>query len=1097
MSIAGFSVFIIYLQSFLSKFYNFVILVGSLLPTMAVQATSRPVSRTWGQSTTDPPGWGDRLAYLVCIFSFIGLCLIFFCPLVTFHRLHSSSGDRVPVPHPSVSQCLDRLPIALMLKSKFSLLVLPRQFRFTVIPFLLLLAGDIELNPGPAPLKFAHLNTCSIASINKKHDKPALIQEFISDNEIEIMSVNETFLSENELQSTINTFTPPNYSFIHKPRPGDERGGGVGFIYRSYIKLVQHTIPTFKSFESLGVKFTIGSKSFILLTIYRPPSSSVKEFKEEFSSLLETLISLPSELVISGDFNFHVDSPNETNSKSFLRLLESFGLKNHVAFPTHIRGHTLDLLITRSDSDIVMSVEFDPPFLSDHFALLVSLNVPIKIRPPTIYKTIREIGKINIDQLKKDIQDSDLINSPAETLSELTEQFASTLTDLLDKHAPSKSIRCTDKPKKPWITPEIKTAKKLRSKLETKYRRSKSQLDLLDFKTQARVVSKLISKSRKNYFRNIIAENKDHPKKLWSTMNNLLGRRENQALPVFNSLPDLCKSFLSFFNNKIATLCSKLPIASLNPFSLPNEKPPLLSLFSHATLEEITKIIVTSSNSTCILDSIPTTLLKSCIDELVVPIRDLINLSLDEGIFPESFKHALLKPILKKSNLPPDDMSNYRPISNLTAISKFLERIIYNRLIAHIESFQTYSPFQSAYRRFHSTETALLRIQNDILCAMDSQKVTALVLLDLSAAFDTIPHDILVHRLENWFGISGVALQLLSSYLIGRMQSVCINGHCSPAEPLVTGVPQGSVLGPLLFTMYTTPVAHLLQSTPFRYHLYADDTQIYVSFNSNEALQNLQLLSSTLDDVHIWFSSNKLTLNPSKTEFLIIGTTQQRSKLNCKTLLFGTSNVSISPCARNLGVMINSDLSYSQQISKITQTSYLHMCQIRRIRQSLDLNSAIMLANSLVSSRLDYCNSLFNGLPKSSIKRLQRVQNSLARVVMPSCKKYDHIQPILHQLHWLPITKRIDFKLATLTFKVLENNQPTYLSELLHRHAPVRTLRSAGKNLLVVPNIKSANGRRSFCFAAPVIWNSLPEHIRNSSSLTVFRKQLKTHLFPP
>ena len=259
----------------------------------------------------------------------------------------------------------------------------------------------------------------------------------------------------------------------------------------------------------------------------------------------------------------------------------------------------------------------------------------------------------------------------------------------------------------------------------------------------------------------------------------------------------------------------------------------------------------------------------------------------------------------------------------------------------------------------------------------------------------------------------------------------------------------------------------------------------------------MQLLSSTLDDVHIWFSSNKLTLNPSKTEFLIIGTTQQRSKLNCKTLLFGTSNVSISPCARNLGVMINSDLSYSQQISKITQTSYLHMCQIRRIRQSLDLNSAIMLANSLVSSRLDYCNSLFNGLPKSSIKRLQRVQNSLARVVMPSCKKYDHIQPILHQLHWLPITKRIDFKLATLTFKVLENNQPTYLSELLHRHAPVRTLRSAGKNLLVVPNIKSANGRRSFCFAAPVIWNSLPEHIRNSSSLTVFRKQLKTHLFPP
>ena len=231
-------------------------------------------------------------------------------------------------------------------------------------------------------------------------------------------------------------------------------------------------------------------------------------------------------------------------------------------------------------------------------------------------------------------------------------------------------------------------------------------------------------------------------------MNDLLGRRDNPALPTFNCLPDLCKSFLTFFNNKIAVLCSKLPTPSLNPFSLPKEEPLLMSAFSPATSEEIKGIIIASSNSSCILDSIPTTLLKSCIDVLVDPIRDLINLSLIEGVFPDSLKHALLRPILKKSNLPPDDMSNYRPVSNLTAISKFLERIVYNRLIAHIESFQTYSPFQSAYRRFHSTETALLRIQNDILCAIDKQKITALVLLDLSAAFDTIPHNILIHRLE-------------------------------------------------------------------------------------------------------------------------------------------------------------------------------------------------------------------------------------------------------------------------------------------------------------------------------------------------------------
>ena len=171
--------------------------------------------------------------------------------------------------------------------------------------------------------------------------------------------------------------------------------------------------------------------------------------------------------------------------------------------------------------------------------------------------------------------------------------------------------------------------------------------------------------------------------------------------------------------------------------------------------------------------------------------------------------------------------------------------------------------------------------------------------------------------------------------------------------------------------------------------------------------------------------------------------------------------------------------------------------QIRRIRHSLDLNSAILVANSLVSSRLDYCNSLFYGLPKYSIKRLQLVQNSLARVVIPSCKKYDHIKPVLTKLHWLPIEKRIEFKLATLTFKVLASDQPKYLSDLLHRKGTTRSSR-AGQNLLIIPSrLKSANGRRSFCFGAPVIWNSLPDNIRNSPSLITFRKHLKSHLFPP
>ena len=240
-----------------------------------------------------------------------------------------------------------------------------------------------------------------------------------------------------------------------------------------------------------------------------------------------------------------------------------------------------------------------------------------------------------------------------------------------------------------------------------------------------------------------------------------------------------------------------------------------------------------------------------------------------------------------------------------------------------------------------------------------------------------------------------------------------------------------------------------------------------------------------------------MTLNPSKTEFLVIGTEQQRANIASTTLKFVGSDLTPVSSARDLGVVVDSELSFDSHISKICQTSYLHIRQIRRVRHLLDLNSAILLANSLMSSRLDYCNSLFFGLPECSLDRLQAVQNSLARAIVPSVRRFDHVSPTLKTLHWLPVRKRIQFKIATLTFKVLSNDQPSYLRDLVRQHIPTRSLRSGSKQLLVIPDIRSANGRRSFSFAAPTIWNSLPDKVRSSNTLLTFRKRLKSHLFPP
>ena len=328
--------------------------------------------------------------------------------------------------------------------------------------------------------------------------------------------------------------------------------------------------------------------------------------------------------------------------------------------------------------------------------------------------------------------------------------------------------------------------------------------------------------------------------------------------------------------------------------------------------------------------------------------------------------------------MPKDELSSYRPISNLNFISKVLEKVLYSRLNTHLGSFSALSCFQSAYRKFHSTETALLRIQNDVSLAMNKQRVTALVLLDLSAAFDTINHDILLNRLNSCFGIAGSAFSLLSYFLSNRSQPVIVDQEISSSQQLLRGVPQGSVLGPLLFSLYTTPLSHLLADSSIHFHLYADDTQLYISFSSSDSTQSLSRLSSTLDLVHSWFCANRLAVNPSKTEYLLIGINQQRSKIINSSAYFQNLSLTPTDSVRILGVglLFDSNLDFKKQISSICRSAFFQIRQLRQIRSSLHKNLAIILANSLVHSKLDYCNSLLFGLPDASIIRLQRVQNS-------------------------------------------------------------------------------------------------------------------------
>ena len=246
---------------------------------------------------------------------------------------------------------------------------------------------------------------------------------------------------------------------------------------------------------------------------------------------------------------------------------------------------------------------------------------------------------------------------------------------------------------------------------------------------------------------------------------------------------------------------------------------------------------------------IPTSLLKDCIDILITPITSIINLSLTEGSFPLHFKSAHVSPLLKKPSLNKDSMKNYQPVSNLSFLSKVLEKVGVNQLNTHIDGSNTSNQYQSAYRKFHSTETALLKIHRDILDSMDAGRVTALTCSTSLLPFDTIDHTILLSRLNDWFGITGKALNWFKSYLTGRCQRIKIGDCLSSKADLKFGVPQGSVLGPLLFTLYTTPLSSMIFEHAIPHHLYANDSQLYVSFASGDSAAALNGLQSCLASV--------------------------------------------------------------------------------------------------------------------------------------------------------------------------------------------------------------------------------------------------------
>ena len=674
------------------------------------------------------------------------------------------------------------------------------------------------------------------------------------------------------------------------------------------------------------------------------------------------------------------------------------------------------------------------------------------------------------------------------------------MSTLLEKHAPKRVAKRRYQPLSPWFDVDCAAEKRKTRMFERRYRRTKSAEDRKDWIAQVRQLHDLYTRKQNLFWQNQVKESHGNPKKLWRTLSTILCRDQKKA---GGTCADhvTAENFSSAFKAKVDMVRNSTASSPYPDFVGPGCVT-RMDNFEDINTEFASRLLTQAANKNCALDPAPTWIVKRFVDELAPFVAAYVNVSFKTGSFPSNSKRAIITPVLKNPKLDRDDLNNYRPVSNLTFLSKILERSAYTQLHGYLNDSGLLPEKQSAYRRHHSTETAVIDVLSDVYEAADSGQVTLLGMLDQSSAFDVVDHQILFDRLEHVFGLTGRVLDWIKSYLSSRSMYVFFNGHASSVTSVVCGIPQGSVLGPLFFLLYTAPLLPIIEEHGFKVHAYADDLQIYAHVSPERSSDLVTRFSDCVEAVKSWMASNRLKLNPSKTEIIWLGSAGQLQRCPMTPLFIAGAWITPSSRVRNLGVIIDGALTMGAHVDKLVGICFFHLRQLRIVRRTLDVDAAHALVRALIHSRLDYCNSVLAGLPAYMFKRLQSVLNAAARLVLQLPGRQSVTIPMAEKLHWLGFPHRVTYKLCVLIYKGLHGLAPDYLSRrcVRVRDVPGRAhLRSASAGQLMVPiTNRRTIGDKGFSHCGPVAWNNLPLHLRSDDctpSLDCFKKHLKTALF--
>ena len=940
----------------------------------------------------------------------------------------------------------------------------------------------------------------NIHSLNSK------VQEFRSlicqfDTPFDVIIITEVWTT--NITFYVNILS--DYDFVTE-LPGHSNVGGVGvFIHKS----LSHTdLPAYRLLtteicrvESLWCEVCKGSEKFIIGAVYRHPNQSINVFMSVVESVLSRLpCKMP--IILGGDFNVDLlKFKNDKVTADFIKLMVSYNFLPTILNATRVNENTTTLIDHIYYRPSAVQGYRDYQFFSGVVAEDISDHLPnylVITKKKDTYINYRNRGVTRLytknykekfaSSLMKVCWDNIFGTSPSNDVNEYYKLFIQKIESIFDDCFPVTKISRKAARSKLWMTPEVNKIVNNKNNLYKKWLQTKTLQDQVRYKISRNNCNTVIKKAKEDYYNKLFDEKTNTVKAIWKNLNSMLGRQNNCRKSLISKVvineqevhnaKDICNEFNQYFSNVGNVLNSMLPPTSTSFTSFCNVSV-LNSIFiepvSESEIIDIIDSFDTSKvcNDTCINGK----LLKECKLSFVYPLKYIYNLSLETGIVPTDFKIAKVIPIHKSGDIR--EVSNYRPISLLSIFNKILEKLVHSRVYTFLCKNSLLYDFQFGFRKHHSTNLALIETMDYCYEKIGNKNKVMGIFLDLSKAFDTVDHNILLSKLHA-YGIRGSMFEWFKDYLSNRKQFVRINGVNSDMLDITCGVPQGSVLGPLLFLVYVNDMHKAIDLNDDKVlKLFADDTNLFLYASSMPLLQ--EKANRCLNCLSKWFVANKLTVNINKTCYILFDIGTRTEKVDMKIEICNKEVKRVSSC-KYLGIFIDERLKWNVHVDYLVKKLIKYVGIFYKLRCLLPEHCMRKLYFAFVHSTILYGIEVYANCYRVHIASLITLNNRILRILQN--KSYDSKTNDLYKYYnTLPIVKLHEYRVILFVYRcrLLMSVLPCVFKNYFLENKQVHEYCTKYNEHLHIIYSHNNVGQRAIKIKGSKLWNDLPSNLKKPS----------------